>query len=142
MNTLERSPRRFVSRRRFVSLTVQSFAGLLAARAIGLHAAERALPPADAKLRIILFGAHPDDCEIAGGGTAAKWAALGHHVKFVSCTNGDIGHWGIAGGPLAKRRAAEVMKCAQILGTESQVLDIHDGELMVTMDNRRTICRL
>jgi LmbE family N-acetylglucosaminyl deacetylase len=72
----------------------------------------------------------------------ARWAALGHHVKFVSCTNGDIGHWGMAGGPLAQRRTAEVKKCGEILGTHAQVLDIHDGELMVTMENRRTICRL
>ena len=99
-------------------------------------------PPQDGKLRVIVFGAHPDDCEWTAGGSAAKWTALGHHVKFVSCTNGDIGHWGMAGGPLAKRRAAEVQKCAAIFGTTSQVLDIHDGELMVTMDNRRTICRL
>jgi len=98
--------------------------------------------PQDGKLRIIVFGAHPDDCEWTCGGTAARWAALGHHVKFVACTNGDIGHWGMAGGPLAKRRAAEVQKCAAILGTTSQVLDNHDGELMVTMDNRRAICRL
>jgi len=96
----------------------------------------------DGKLRIIVFGAHPDDCEWTAGGSAARWSALGHHVKFVSCTNGDIGHWGMAGGPLARRRAAEVQKCAAILGTTSQVLDIHDGELMVTMENRRTICRL
>ncbi len=96
----------------------------------------------DGKLRIIVFGAHPDDCEWSAGGTGAKWAALGHHVKFVSCTNGDIGHWGMAGGPLATRREAEVKACARILGTTAQVLDIHDGELMVTMENRRTICRL
>jgi len=99
-------------------------------------------PLQDGKLRIIVFGAHPDDCEWSSGGSAALWSAAGHHVKFVSCTNGDIGHWGMAGGPLAKRRAAEVQKCAAILGTTSQVLDIHDGELMVTMENRRTICRL
>jgi N-acetylglucosamine malate deacetylase 1 len=99
-------------------------------------------PAQDGKLRIIAFGAHPDDCEWAEGGVGAKWAALGHHVKFVSCTNGDIGHWGTAGGALAKRRTAEVRKCAEILGNTAQVLDIHDGELMVTMENRRTICRL
>jgi LmbE family N-acetylglucosaminyl deacetylase len=99
-------------------------------------------PVQDGKLRIIAFGAHPDDCEIREGGAAAKWAAMGHQVKFVSCTNGDIGHWGQAGGPLAKRRLAEVRKCAQILGIETEVLDIHDGELMVTMENRRAIVRL
>ena len=69
----------------------------------------------DGKLRIIAFGAHPDDCEWAEGGTGAKWAALGHHVKFVSCTNGDIGHWGMAGGPLATRRAAEIKKCGEMV---------------------------
>src|SRR5439155_22770646 len=51
-------------------------------------------------------------------------------------------HWGMAARRLAQRRAAEVRKCADILGNHSQVLDIHDGELMVTMENRRLICRL
>ena len=96
----------------------------------------------DGKLRIIAFGAHPDDNELRLAGTAAKWAALGHHVKFVSVTNGDIGHWREAGGPLAKRRTAEVEAVAKILGITTQVLDIHDGELEPTMENRRTITRL
>jgi LmbE family N-acetylglucosaminyl deacetylase len=98
--------------------------------------------PQDGKLRIIAFGAHPDDCELREGGAAVKWAALGHHVKFVSCTNGDIGHWNMAGGPLAMRRAAEVKQTSKLLGISHEVLDIHDGELMVTMENRRSICRL
>ena len=69
----------------------------------GARAQTAATPPNDGKLRIIAFGAHPDDCELKAGGVAAKWAALGHHVKFVSVTNGDIGHWRMAGGPLARR---------------------------------------
>lgn len=101
-----------------------------------------AAPPDDGKLRIIAFGAHPDDCELQAAGVAAKWAKLGHHVKFVSVTNGDIGHWRQAGGPLALRRTAEVKKCAEILGITTQVLDIHDGELLPTLENRRTITRL
>jgi N-acetylglucosamine malate deacetylase 1 len=101
-----------------------------------------AVPPRDGKLRIIAFGAHPDDCELKAGGVAAKWAALGHHVKFVSVTNGDIGHWKSAGGPLALRRKAEVEQCARILGITTQVLDIHDGELEPTLEHRRTITRL
>jgi LmbE family N-acetylglucosaminyl deacetylase len=113
----------------------------------GVPAAEPAHPlpaeqPQDGKLRIIVFGAHPDDCELKAAGVGAKWAALGHQVKFVSVTNGDIGHWGMAGGPLALRRMEEVRKCADILGIQSQVLDIHDGELLPTLENRRTITRL
>ncbi len=96
----------------------------------------------DGKLRIIAFGAHPDDCELKVAGAAARWAALGHHVKFVSVTNGDIGHWGMAGGPLAQRRTDEVRKCARILGIHTQVLDIHDGELLPTLEHRKTITQL
>ena len=93
-------------------------------------------------LRIIAFGAHPDDAEFRLGGCAAKWAKLGHKVKFVSATNGDIGHWKMAGGPLARRRTAEVKEAAKRLGIETEVLDIHDGELMPTLENRKTIARL
>ncbi len=100
------------------------------------------VPPADGKLRIICFGAHPDDCELKVGGTAALWAAQGHHVKLVSVTNGDIGHWREAGGPLAQRRTAEAKAADKILGVTSEVLDIHDGELLPTLENRRTLTRL
>ena len=96
----------------------------------------------DGKLRIIVFGAHPDDAEYKTAGTAVKWARLGHHVKLVSVTNGDIGHWKEAGGPLALRRAAEVAACAKKLGVTSQVLDIHDGELLPSLENRKLITRV
>ena len=96
----------------------------------------------DGKLRIIVFGAHPDDAEYKAGGTAVKWARLGHHVKLVSVTNGDIGHWKEAGGPLAIRRTAEVAASAKKLGITSQVLDIHDGELMPTLENRKLLTRI
>lgn len=99
-------------------------------------------PPDDGRLRIICFGAHPDDCELAAGGVGAMWSAKGHHVKLVSVTNGDIGHWREAGGPLARRRKAEVERADQILGVTSEVLDIHDGELLPTLENRRLITRL
>ena len=47
-------------------------------------------PADDGKLRIICFGAHPDDAEYKSGGTAALWAKQGHHVKLVSVTNAEI----------------------------------------------------
>ncbi len=95
----------------------------------------------DGKLRIIVFGAHPDDCELKAGGTAALWAAQGHHVKFVSVTNGDIGHAEMSGGELAKRRTAEVKEADKVLGVESEVYDIHDGELMPTLEARKQFVR-
>lgn len=101
-----------------------------------------AATPDDGKLRIICFGAHPDDCEIRVAGTALLWAQQGHHVKFVSVTNGDIGHWREAGGPLALRRMREVAAADALLHVTSEVLDIHDGELLPTLENRRTITRL
>ena len=70
-------------------------------------------------LRIIAFGAHPDDAELKASGVAALWAAQGAKVKFVAMTNGDIGHFESAGGPLARRRTAEVQECAKILGRYS-----------------------
>jgi len=105
-----------------------SWSVLTASAAEALPAPEPAKVPNDGKLRIICFGAHPDDCEIQAGGVATMWAAKGHKVKFVSVTNGDIGHWRDAGGPLARRRAAEVQEAARILGITTEVLDIHDGE--------------
>ena len=116
-------------------LLVVALLGLSSQRAIGQ---ETAVKP----LRIVVFGAHPDDAEYKTGGTAALWAAAGHKVKLVSVTNGDIGHWQIAGGPLALRRATEAAACAKVLGVESEVLDIHDGELLPTLENRRKIVRV
>jgi N-acetylglucosamine malate deacetylase 1 len=96
----------------------------------------------DGKLHIIVFGAHPDDCEIKAGGVGAMWAAQGHHVKFVSATNGDVGHAEMSGGELAKRRTAEARAADKILGVQSKVLDNHDGELMPTLENRKKFVRL
>ena len=112
------------------------FVSLIASGAAPCLAADPPRP-----LNIIVFGAHPDDCELDAGGTAARWSKLGHKVKFVSVTNGDIGHHEMAGAVLARRRTAEVTRAAEILGIATEVLDIHDGELLPTLENRRTITR-
>jgi len=95
----------------------------------------------DGKIRVIAFGAHPDDCDIRAGGTAAKFAALGHPVKFVSVTNGDAGHQSEGGGALAKRRRAEAIEAGRRIGVTYEVLDNHDGELLPTVDVRQQIIR-
>ena len=110
----------------------------LSAQQQGTPAAQ---PGAQRPLRIIAFGAHPDDAELKASGVAAMWAAAGHKVKFVAMTNGDVGHFETAGGPLARRRKAEVAECAKILGIETDVMDIHDGELTPTLENRKAVAR-
>lgn len=92
-------------------------------------------------LRIIFIGAHPDDCDIKGGGTAALFVEMGHQVKFLSVTNGDAGHQSQGGGMLAKRRIAETQEVAKRLGVSYDVLDNHDGELLPSLEIRLQIIR-
>ena len=98
--------------------------------------------PADS-VRIIAIFAHPDDGEYKMGGTAARLAAAGHKIKFVSLTNGDAGHHEQGGGALARRRRAEAKEAAERLGIDAyEVLDYHDAELMPTLAVRRDVIRL
>ncbi len=96
---------------------------------------------ADAEIRVIAFGAHPDDCDIRAAGLAAKYAAAGHKVKFVSVTNGDAGHQSEGGGMLAARRRAEAEESGRRLGIEYEVLDNHDGELVPSLEVRVQVIR-
>lgn len=93
------------------------------------------------KIRVIAFGAHPDDCDIRASGTAALFAAAGHAVKFVAVTNGDVGHQTLHGEALATRRAGEAKESARRLGIEYEVLNNHDGELLPTLEIRKQIIR-
>lgn len=97
---------------------------------------------AQEKSNIIVIGAHPDDCDGDAGGTAIKFAQMGHRVLFVSLTNGDAGHHEMGGGALAKRRTAEAKEAGKRFGVEYIVLDNHDGELMPTLENRKEVIRL
>jgi LmbE family N-acetylglucosaminyl deacetylase len=93
------------------------------------------------KINVIAFGAHPDDCDGRAGGVAAKYAALGHKVRFVSVTNGDAGHQNEGGGALAARRRAEAREAGRRIGIEYITLDNHDGELLPTLEVRQQIIR-
>ena len=92
---------------------------------------------ADEKLRIIVFGAHPDDAEFKAGGVAAMWAARGHHVKFVSATNGDLGHYELAADPWRGGEKPRLNRRQGSWVSHTEVWDIHDGELMPTLENRK-----
>ncbi|MEX0886767.1 MAG: PIG-L deacetylase family protein [Phycisphaeraceae bacterium] len=92
-------------------------------------------------LRILVIGAHPDDCDIKCGGVAARYADAGHAVCFLSVTNGDAGHHEVGGIELARRRRAEAEAAGRVIGIDYQVLDFHDAELMPDLHTRKVIIR-
>jgi LmbE family N-acetylglucosaminyl deacetylase len=106
-----------------------------------LVAAATSLLAQSDKIRVIAFGAHPDDCDIRAAGTAALWASKGAAVKFVAITNGDVGHQTMAPPALAARRLAEAKESAKRLGIEYEVLNNHDGELLPTLEIRKEVIR-
>lgn len=95
----------------------------------------------DEPARFLFIGAHPDDADLKGGGTAAHLVQRGHAVKFLSVTSGDAGHHEQGGGQLARRRHAEAQEAAQRLGITYEVLPFHDGELLPTLEARHAIIR-
>ncbi len=89
-------------------------------------------------LRVVVFGAHPDDDEIKAGGTSALWARRGDEVLFVSLSDGSAGHQH-PGPELARRRRHEAEAAAAVLGTRSLVLDHPDGALEPTLALRAEV---
>ena len=96
----------------------------------------------EGSLRILVIGAHMDDADIKAGGTAARYAALGHDVRLVSLTNGEAGHHKQGGATLANRRRAEAEAAAETIGVEYVTFDIHEGELTPSIENRNKVIRL
>ncbi|NLF29863.1 MAG: PIG-L family deacetylase [Planctomycetes bacterium] len=92
--------------------------------------------------RILVIGAHPDDCEVKVGGTACLWARAGHRVRFVSATDGGTGHHRIGGIELVRRRAAEAARAAEILGVESEILPIPNGGIVPSLEYRGMFIRM
>jgi LmbE family N-acetylglucosaminyl deacetylase len=81
---------------------------------------------------VLAVFAHPDDAEIASGGTLARWALEGRAVHLLVLTNGDRGSQDPSQdrARLARIRGAETEAAGKVLGlTGCTVLDVHDGEL-------------
>jgi len=96
----------------------------------------------DQKINVVVIGAHPDDCDLDAGGTAIKFAQMGHQVLFISTTNGDAGHFNKGGTTLAKIRKAEAEEAGKRFGITYKVLDNHDGLLMPDLNLRLELIRL
>lgn len=96
----------------------------------------------DAPLRILVIGAHPDDCDVKAAGTAALYRRRGHDVRFVSVTNGESGHHRLRGEELAAIRRREAAAAGRVLGIQYDVLDYPDGRLQPTLQARDEIIGL
>lgn len=75
------------------------------------------------KLDVLVLAAHPDDAEIACGGTIAKHVALGYQVGIVDFTRGELGTRGTP-----ELRAQEAQEAAAILKVSvRENLNLKDG---------------
>lgn len=94
---------------------------------------------------VLAVFAHPDDAEIAAGGTLTKWAAAGREAHLLILTNGDRGSADPARDrrELADTRREETRAAAEILGLSGvRILDVHDGELENTWEIRDSVVRM
>ncbi len=94
---------------------------------------------------VIAIFAHPDDSDVAAGGTIAKWASTGCEVHVVICALGDKGS-ALAGEDteaLSQRRATELARAQEILGvTAVHQLAYPDGEIENDLSFRRALVEI
>lgn len=96
--------------------------------------------PEEGPMKIMVIGAHPDDCDLHFGGSAIQLAAKGARIQFVSLTNGEKGHPTQSHEVVAKRRYGETQDAAKVYGIEKYlVLGYTDCEFEATMEIRRRL---
>ena len=92
--------------------------------------------------RALAVYAHPDDADIACGGTLASWAKLGADVRLLVLADGAKGTDEAADdvASLARRRGEEVRDAAAALGlADVEQLGIPDGEVENDLATRGAI---
>ncbi len=92
--------------------------------------------------RVMVIGAHPDDADILCGGTAVKLLERGFKVKFVSVTDGRMGHHRLSPDETAQTRRAETLEAARRFGLDGyDIYGYPDCGLYPTDDARRLVAR-
>jgi LmbE family N-acetylglucosaminyl deacetylase len=86
--------------------------------------------------------AHPDDADVACGGTLARWARAGAAVHLVVCTDGGKGTFdpNVKSKKLVATRAAELEESSAVIGLAGVAnLGYPDGELVDSDAFRRVL---
>lgn len=84
---------------------------------------------------VLAIAAHPDDLELAVGGTLAKLSDQGRKVAIIDLTRGEMA---TRGTPEIRAREAEA--AASVLGVEERInLDLGDGTLQDTHAHRARV---
>jgi len=78
-------------------------------------------------LTVVVFGAHPDDPETMAGGTASRFADLGHRVVCLYLTRGEAGIAGRTHAEAAAIRTAEAGRACEVLGATARFAGQVDG---------------
>ena len=87
---------------------------------------------------VLAIAAHRDDVEQTCGGTLLRSAARGLRTAILDLTKGEAGTRGTA-----EDRAREADEAARLLGVSwRQALDLPDGAIANTLDNRTKIVRV
>jgi len=87
---------------------------------------------------VLAIGSHPDDLELACGGTLAKLVKQGHKLAMADLTQGELGTRGTK-----EIRVKEAEEAAKILGAVTRRnLQIPDGDVQVTKENMRKVIAL
>ncbi|HWA98840.1 MAG TPA: PIG-L family deacetylase [Pirellulales bacterium] len=90
------------------------------------------------QLDVIAVGAHPDDVEIACGGTLAKLAQQGYRVGIIDLTDGEPTP--LSPGP--EVRLAEARRAAEALGVQRRVhLELPNRRLFDSFEARVALAR-
>lgn len=93
----------------------------------------------DDSLDVIAVGAHPDDVEIAVGGTLALLVGLGYRVGIVDLTDGEPTP--LSPGPDA--RLAEARAAAGVLGVHERfTLDLPNRRLFDSFESRVALAKV
>ena len=81
-------------------------------------------------MRVLAVGCHPDDLEIACGGTLRKYVERGNEVFTCHVANGNLGHMVIEPAELAVIRAREFEEASAIIGAK-ETFNLNVGDMLV-----------